>query len=274
MRETKTIQPKQKLKQRMWEITEVAKPGDTLSKAFDIFIVGLIFLNVLDVILSSVKHIEARFATAFYWFEIFSVLVFTLEYLARVWSCVTRKEFSASITGRLRFMLKPLSVIDLLAVLPFYLSFVTVDLRFVRALRLFRIFRLAKLTRYSSSIRLFGRVLRNNKEELVVTAMVMILLVVLASSVMYFAENEAQPDRFPDIPSTMWWSVVTLTTVGYGDVYPVTTLGKFFAGIIAILGIGMFALPTGIIGASFVAEIQRQKAGKHLCPHCGKDVDG
>ncbi len=273
MSATEKSPAKQHIKQRIWEIFEVAQPGDRLSKICDFFIIVLIFLNVLAVFLSTVKPLEARFAAVFYWFEVFSVLVFTLEYLARAWSCVTQKEFSAPVTGRLRFLLKPMSVIDLLAVLPFYLSFVTVDLRFMRSLRLFRIFRVAKLSRYSSSARLFGRVIKNNKEELVVTAMIMALLVVFSSSVMYFAENEAQPDRFPDIPTTMWWSVVTLTTVGYGDVYPVTALGKFFAGVIAILGIGMFALPTGILGASFVAEIQRQKAGKHVCPHCGKDVD-
>jgi voltage-gated potassium channel len=90
---------------------------------------------------------------------------------------------------------------------------------------------------------------------------------------MYFAENEAQPDKFPDIPSTMWWSVVTLTTVGYGDVYPVTSLGKLFAAIISITGIGMFALPTGILGANFVQEIQRQKFNQRVCPHCGKEIE-
>lgn len=273
MTEVEQAQTKHGVKQRVWEILDVAKPGDSASRAFDIFILTLIFLNVLAVILGTVKELENRFALTFYWFEIFSVIVFTIEYLARVWSCVSQKEYSNPITGRLRFIIKPLSVIDLLAVLPFYLSFVVFDLRFMRALRLFRIFRLAKLGRYSSSVRLLGRVISNKKEELVITAMVMVLLVVLASSFMYFAENEAQPDKFPDIPTAMWWSIVTLTTVGYGDVFPLTGLGKFFAGVIAVLGIGMFALPTGIIGASFVEEIQKQKSRKMVCPHCGKEID-
>ncbi|MBX3279690.1 MAG: ion transporter [Acidobacteria bacterium] len=266
------VQSKSGVKMRVWEILDVAKPGDTLSKAFDIFILSLIFLNVVAVILGSVKEIEDRFAPGFYWFEVFSVVVFSIEYLGRVWSCVSRKEYSNPVTGRLSFISKPLSVIDLLAVLPFYLSFVGADLRFIRALRLFRIFRIAKLGRYSASVRLLGRVIKNKKEELVITVMVMVLLVVLASSFMYMAENEAQPDKFPDIPTAMWWSIVTLTTVGYGDVFPVTMLGKFFAGLIAILGIGMFALPTGIIGASFVEEIHRHKSGNMVCPHCGKEI--
>jgi len=100
----------------------------------------------------------------------------------------------------------------------------------------------------------------------------MLLSLVLSACIMYYCENEAQPEAFPDIPSTMWWAVVTLTTVGYGDVFPATVAGKFFASIIAILGIGMFALPTGILGAGFVEEIARRKEGQRRCPHCGKDL--
>jgi len=261
------------IKRRVWEILDVAKPGDTASKVFDIFILSLIFLNVVAVVLGTVKEIEERFASALYWFEVISIVVFSLEYLARLWSCVSQKEYANPVIGRIRFIIKPLSVIDLLAFLPFYLWFVTIDLRFIRALRLFRIFRIAKLGRYSSSMRLLGLAIRNKKEDLVITMLVMVLLVVLASSFMYYAENEAQPDKFPDIPTTMWWAVVTLTTVGYGDVYPITTMGKFLAGVIAFLGIGMFALPTGIIGASFVEEIHRQKSKKMICPHCGNEIE-
>jgi voltage-gated potassium channel len=260
------------LKHRVWEILDVAKPGDVPSKVFDVFILALIFLNVVAVIAGTVKPIEDRYERVFHWFEVFSVMAFSVEYLARVWSCVSRAEYAGPAAGRLRFMAKPMSLIDLLAVLPFYLAFVNTDLRFLRALRLFRIFRVAKLGRYSSSFRLLGRVFKNKKEELVITAMMMALLIVIASSFMYFAENEDQPDKYPDIPSTMWWAVVTLTTVGYGDVYPITALGKFLASIISILGIGMFALPTGILAVGFVEELQKQKANNVVCPHCGKEI--
>jgi len=261
------------VKRRVWEILDVAKPGDIPSRVFELFIITLIFLNVVAVTIGSVRLIEERYETFLYRFEVFSVIVFCVEYVARVWSCVSHKEYSNSITGRLRFMVKPMSMIDLLAVLPFFLTFVHTDLRFIRALRLFRIFRVAKVGRYSTSVRLFGRVFKDSKEELVITFMVMILLIIMSSSFMYFAENEAQPDKFPDIPTTMWWSVVTLTTVGYGDVYPVTTLGKFFAAIVSIMGIGMFALPTGILGANFVQEIQKQKSKKRVCSHCGAEIE-
>jgi voltage-gated potassium channel len=263
------------LKKKTWEILEVDRPGDERGRvfdAFDIFILALILLNLIAVILGTVKSIEERFQSALRWFEVFSVAVFTVEYLARVWACVSQSEYSRPVIGRLRFMLRPMAVIDLLAVLPFYLTFFTADLRFLRALRLFRLFRVAKLGRYSSSMRLFGRVFRNKKEELLVTIMVMLLMIIMSASFMYFAENEAQPDKFSDIPSTVWWAVMTLTTVGYGDIFPITTLGKCLTMVIAILGIGMFALPVGIFGAGFVEEIQKQKAGKTICPHCGGEI--
>ena len=164
-----------------------------------------------------------------------------------------------------------MALIDLLAILPFFLTFISLDLRFIRTLRLFRLFRVFKFVRYSNSLRLFGKVIKHKKEELIVTATIMFVLVILTSSFIYLAEHEAQPDKFTDIPSSMWWAIVTLTTVGYGDVFPVTPLGKIFAAIIAILGIGMFALPTGILGASFVEEIDKMKAKeKASCPHCGE----
>jgi voltage-gated potassium channel len=261
-----------KLKQRTWEILDIAKPGDRASKAFDIFILTLISLNVLAVVVSSMRTVEERYQLEFYYFEVFSIAVFTFEYVARVWSCVSTKEYSNPITGRLRFMIRPMSVIDLLAVLPFYLVFVTADLRFVRSLRLFRIFRVAKVGRYSSSMRLFGKVFTNKKEELTIAVLALVVLVVIASSLMYLAEGESQPDKYTDIPTTMWWSVVTLTTVGYGDVFPVTPLGKLLAMMIAVLGVGICALPAGILGAGFVEEIQKQKAKKVSCPHCGREI--
>jgi len=263
------------LKKRIWEILEVERPSaerERVLDAFDVFILTLILLNVVAVIAGTVKSVEARFQSALRWFEIFSVAVFTVEYLARVWACASQSEYSRPVIGRLRFMLRPIAIIDLLAILPFYLTFFTADLRFIRALRLFRLFRVAKLGRYSSSMRLFGRVFRNKKEELFVTAMVMMMMVIMSASLMYFAENEAQPDKFTDIPSTIWWAVMTLTTVGYGDIFPITTLGKCLTMAIAILGIGMFALPVGIFGAGFVEEIQKQKAGKTTCPHCGGEI--
>lgn len=264
------------LRQKVWEIVEATEFEDKSKKQldyFDIFIFVLIILNAIAVILETVKSIEQNYSEYFFWFEIFSVIVFTIEYLLRVWACTSQEEYSHPFYGRLKFIFTPLALIDLLAILPFYLSFTAIDLRFIRTLRLFRLMRVMKLVRYSSSISLLGKVLKSRKEELIVTASIVLLLMILSASFMYFAEHEAQPEAFPDIPSSMWWAIVTLTTVGYGDIFPVTALGKIFAAIIAILGIGMFALPTGILGASFIEELEKRRTEQNVCPHCGKELE-
>jgi len=194
-----------------------------------------------------------------------------VEYLLRVWACVEDRRYQGALRGRLRFLFTAQALIDLLAILPFYLTFLTLDLRFMRALRLFRIVRVAKVGRYMSAFSLFGRVLRSRKEELILSTGVMLILLLLSSCLMYYAENEAQPEQFPNIPSAMWWAVATLTTVGYGDVYPVTALGRLLGAFTAILGIGLFALPTGILGSGFVEEIQARRTPP-VCPHCGKPL--
>ena len=174
----------------------------------------------------------------------------------------------------MRFALTPLAIVDVLAVLPFYLPFLGVDLRALRILRLFRLFRVFKMARYSNAMHLLWRVLVARRAEMLITLFTMAILLLLASTSMYFAETEAQPEAFPHIPAAMWWAVATLTTVGYGDVYPITPLGKVMGSVIAILGIGMFALPTGVLGAGFVEEIQKRKKPRKTCPHCGKAIDG
>jgi len=163
-------------------------------------------------------------------------------------------------------------VIDLLAIMPFYLPLWAVDLRSLRVLRLLRVVRVAKVGRSYSSLEVIKQVCRSKKEELVLTSCLMGLLLVVSSSVLYYCEHEAQPEVFSSIPATMWWAVATLTTVGYGDMYPVTAAGRFCAGLIAVLGIGMFALPTGILGAGFVEAIQKSKQPHERCPHCGKEL--
>jgi len=259
------------IRQRTWEIVETAKDGDKPSRIFDIFILSLIFLNVLAVFIGSVESIQSRWGRFMSAFEVFSVAVFTIEYLARLWSCPVDPRFSGCFRGRVRLALRAMSIVDLLAILPFYLPFCGADLRSLRVLRLLRILRVAKIARYYASLDLIRYVFRSRKEELVLSTAIMGLLLVVSSSLLYYCENPVQPDAFSSIPATMWWSVTTLTTVGYGDMYPVTLLGKFCASVVAILGIGMFALPTGIIGAGFVEAIQKRK-GPHVCPHCGKEI--
>lgn len=200
--------------------------------------------------------------------------MFTVEYILRAWSSTFSESYRSPVTGRLRYMLTPLAVIDLLAIVPFYLPFLGVDLRSFRALRLFRIVRIFKLGRYSTAMQLTGRVIASRGPELITTLSILLVLMLLSASLMYYAEHDAQPDAFSSIPAAMWWAIATLSTVGYGDVYPLTPVGKLLASVIALLGIGMFALPTGILGAAFVEEIQRTKATRQRCPHCGRQLNG
>jgi voltage-gated potassium channel len=264
--------PKPSLRERVWVIVDGVPDENPSSHRFETFVLTLIALNVTAVVLQSVRDIEVRYARPFHLFELFSVAVFSAEYLARIWSCTVDPRFHHPVRGRMRFMLRPLAVIDLLSILPFFVSLATVDLRVLRAARLFRLVRLLKAGEYIAALALLRRVLRDKREELVMAGALMSILLVIASSVMYFAENGAQPDRFSSIPQSMWWAVATLTTVGYGDVYPVTPLGRLAAACISVLGIGFFALPTAILGSGF-AEAMKAAKPPERCPHCGGHVE-
>jgi voltage-gated potassium channel len=263
----------QTLREKIYKTLEPADEGDLSSKAFDIFLISVIFLNVLAVILESVESISIVYSDYFKIFSLFSVGFFSIEYLMRLWSCTENKKFEKPVTGRWRYALSPLALIDFLVLVPFYLPiFFQVDLRFLRVLRLLRLFTLFKLTRYSSSLKLLSTVIKEKKEELIVTFLVIIILLVFSSGIIYFLENEKQPDAFSSIPAAMWWGVATMTTVGYGDIYPITAMGKLFGGFVAILGLGTFGLPAGIIAYGFIEEIQKKRTRPTSCPHCGGDV--
>lgn len=261
------------LQQWVWRVVEPDRLGDVHSRLFDIVIILLILLNVAAVILESVYWIRVRWGVGLRLFEHLSVAVFTVEYLLRIWSVTADPRYRAPVAGRLRFAVRPLPLIDLLAILPHYLSLFGVDLRILRALRVIRLLRIAKLARYYEAFRLISRVIRLQKEKLVLTMSVLSVLLIISSALMYAVEGSAQPESFPDIPTTMWWSIVTLTTVGYGDVYPITGAGRLLAAVISVFGIGMVALPAGIIGSGFVEEMAHgSEAEVRCCPHCGKPI--
>lgn len=261
-------------RRRTYELLEREVGESRLDRAFDLFITALIVTNVCAVMMETVEWIEQPLHPFFIGFELFSVAVFTAEYVLRLWSCTADPRYAGAARGRLRFALTPMALIDLLAIAPFYLEFVAFDLRFVRVLRLFRLFRIFKLARYADSMRTLGTVLRSRREELLVTLFVVIVLLVFASSAMYYVEHEAQPEQFSSIPASMWWGAATLTTVGYGDIYPVTAAGRLLGAAIAILGVGLFALPTGILASAFSEELQkRRRRERAVCPHCGKEIE-
>jgi voltage-gated potassium channel len=257
---------------RRWLDPEVRDTG--LERATNTVLVALIIGNVVAVILESVHSLHARFAGAFDAFEWFSVAVFTVEYLLRVWSATADPRYAHPVTGRLRFMLTPGALVDLAAIVPAYLP-TALDLRFARIVRLGRMMRILKIGRYSRPLRMFGRVFHARRDDLLLVAALLLVLLVLASSSMYFLENGAQPDAFSSIPASMWWAVSTLTTVGYGDIYPVTPLGKVVGSFLAMLGIGFFALPAGILAGAFARELRQPKTEDEVaCPHCGKTIAG
>jgi len=232
--------------------------ASTESRITSGFLVVLIVLNVIATVLESVTHIAATWEQAFYVFEVFSVVVFTIEYLLRLWTCVDLSDgrYDSAFFGRLRYMLSPFALIDLIAVLPFYLFFFGhLDLRFLRILRLLRLF---KLTRYSSAFTALANVLEQQSKSILAAMSLLFMMLVLSASAMHLIEKDVQPDAFGSIPQAMWWAVVTLTTVGYGDITPVTTLGKFVGGLVSIIGICMAALPAGLLASGFSAQFLRQ----------------
>lgn len=246
-----------KLRRRTYELLEGT--DEPAGRALNYLLIVVIIANVVAIVLDSEASISARYRDWFAVFEWVSVFLFSIEYAARVWASVDQKHgrYSAPFLGRLRYMLTPLALIDLIAILPFYLSFLMpVDLRFMRVFRLFLIF---KLTRYQASMNLLARVLRNEAGPIAAAAFVLAMLLVVAASFAYLAEREAQPQVFASIPDAMWWAIVTMTTVGYGDMVPVTPFGKLVGGVIAVIGLGMVALPAGLLASGFSEQLRRRR---------------
>ena len=246
-------------RQRIHDILESGSEHDPVVRLASTLLVALITLNVAAFTAETVPELQREYGAAFELFNQFSVTIFTLEYALRVWSCVEVPllRLLPPWRARVKFATRPLMVVDLLAILPFYLSFlIGIDLRVLRVLRLFRFL---KLARYSPALVALGRVIANERRALFGALMVMLALLLFASSGMYFIERHAQPEVFGSIPSSAWWALATLTTIGYGDVVPITAIGRVFGGIIMVFGLGMFALPIGIIATGFSHEANRRE---------------
>jgi len=247
------------LRRRVYKTLEVGIAGRGLARWIHASVIVLIVANVAAVIMESNRSLAADWAPWFRGFEVFSVCVFTIEYVLRNWAIVESERYGrlGPVRGRVRFALSPMSLVDLLAILPFYLSvFVPVDLRFVRVLRLLR---LLKLAHYFRGLNVFLRVLRVQSPALAAASLVMVVMVLFAAILMFMLENQAQPDAFRNIGDAIWWSVVTLTTVGYGDTVPLTTAGKVLGVVIMLLGVGTVALPAAMLAATFSEEIQQRR---------------
>lgn len=243
-----------------------------ISLVFNLTLITIITLNTIAIILHTVPDINRQHEKLFYDFELFSVIFFTVEYIIRLWVCVENEDYHHPIWGRIKYIFSATGIIDLLAIFPFYFTLFATDLAIVRILRLFRIFRLFRITRYSHAFKVIQDVLADKKEELILSVTFVVFMLIIVSSIMYYVEHPAQPEIFSSIPATMWWGVNAMTTVGYGDMHPITPFGKFLGGMAAILGLSLFALPTGIIASGFAEHIRAHKMpAKHRCPHCGKE---
>jgi len=250
---------------RIYQILEFTDPDDRTSRFVSFGIVGLIIVNVLAIVLESIPSLYEAYEKTFFRLEIVSCTIFILEYVLRVWASVedpetVEDESGTQITNgkrRINFMLKPLAIIDFLAFVPIFLQllFPGVDLRFLRALRLLRVF---KLTRYFQSFEMILEVLHDEWRSLAGTVFIMLVILIIAACGLYYIERDIQPDKFGSIPEAMWWAMAALTTVGYGDAYPITPIGKIIGSIVTLLGIGMVALPSGILASSF-SERMRQR---------------
>jgi len=249
---------KKSLRKRIWEILEKGNSNDKVSFYTDIFLITLIIFNIVAVLLETVESIYSRYALEFLIFERFSTVVFLIEYILRIWVCVEEKIKNNKLITRLKYASTWPAIIDLLAVLSGLLPMIfEVDLRILRALRMLR---LLKFSRYFKVMNLLLGVLKEEKQSFLAAMFLLTIAMLIASTGIYLFEKDAQPDKFSSIPEAMWWAIATLTTIGYGDVTPVTGMGKFFGAIIAIIGIGVVALPSGILASGFTDQLKRRQA--------------
>ena len=267
------------VKRKAFEIiNSTNRRGKPLSLTFDIFIVTLIITNVAALMTATMENLPIWLMEFLGWFEIFSVAVFTFEYALRIWVSDLLFPDLPKAKARLKYIFSFMALIDLFAILPFYIPFlIPIDLRVLRTVRLFRLFRLFKLNRYTHSLNTIAEVFKRKASSLISSLFVVFILMLISAVIMYNVEHDVQPDKFADVFSSFWWAIATLATVGYGDIYPITLVGKIFSTVIIVLGIGLVALPTGIISSGFVEIIQEQKEAEQKAKnklkrrnYCGK----
>jgi voltage-gated potassium channel len=247
-------------KKRVLEILEQAQEGDRTSRFVDRFLSFLIVTNILAVSLESVESIGIAYRQAFLIFEYVSVTIFGIEYLLRIWASAERTSGAAQtvIGRRLAYIFSFNGLVDLIAILPSLLALVAgnVDLRWVRVVRLLRIL---KISNYSSALEDLVSAIYEERQSFFAALYLFCIALFIASALMYVVERHAQPDRFASIPEAMWWALITLTTVGYGDVSPITPLGKIVGALTAFMGVCTVALLTGIIANAFASQVSRKK---------------
>ncbi len=220
--------------------TMVTSLESNIGRWFTLFIQVLIILSLLSFSIETLPNLEPKTKLFLYYFELFCVIVFSLEYLLRFYFAKNKLKYIFSFYG----------LIDLLAILPFYVS-LGIDLRSIRVVRIFRLIRVFKLIRYNKALKKFSNAAKESKEEIILFLILTCILLYLSAVGIYFFENEAQPKKFASVFHSLWWSISTITTVGYGDIYPVTLGGKIFTFFLLVIGLGIVTVPAGILAAAF-----------------------
>ena len=246
-------------RQKIHAIIFPSEFGGSLQGIFDSFIVVWVIISVLCVILESVSQIRYILNIQFIIIDAIAVSIFTIEYCLRLYCCVENPQFSHPITGRLKQAQTTSSIIDFLAILPFFLEVFLHHLLDLRFLRVFRLMRLLKLTRYTGATSTLTKVIARELPVMCSSAFIMLLLVILTASLGYLFEHEAQPDKFENIPQSIYWAVITLASVGYGDISPVTSLGRFMTILMSLLGIGIFAIPAALLSSAFTDQLRIER---------------
>ena len=222
------------------KLRSIVEDNTTLKgKVFDYIIQSIIFLSLVAFAIETLPNNSESVISILNWIELISVLVFSVEFLIRIYVAKVPFKYIFSFYG----------IIDLLAILPFYLNF-GIDLRSLRSFRIFRIFRALKMVRYNKALKRFGVAAKIVKEEVILFLIIIMILIFIVSSGIYYFENEAQPESFKSIPHSFWWTIVTLTTVGYGDVYPITIGGKIFTFFVLLIGVAVVTVPAGLVATA------------------------
>ncbi|MEN9759713.1 MAG: hypothetical protein RL676_863 [Pseudomonadota bacterium] len=244
---------------RAYEVLFGKTPGDTARQIVDIGITALVLTSIIAIVLESMPALHDRFHREFHAFEVFSIAVFTMEYLARLWCVPAGKANLTPMQARIQYAKSFHGLIDLCATLPFYLQafYPELDLRFMRAVRMLRFL---KLSHYSTALEDLFRAIRDEHESFISALYILGIAILMTSCLAYYAEHDVQPDKFGSIPDAMWWSIITLTTVGYGDVAPITPFGKLIGVATALMGVCTVALLTGIVASSFANQMARKRA--------------
>ena len=269
-----------KIKNKVYDVLERAESDNLSSRIVNIFLISLILLNLLLVIVETF-NVPYSIQKVLNHVETISVIIFTVEYVLRVWISDLISPGKNVVLSRIQYIFSFMAIVDILAILPFYLPLIIpIDLRVLRTLRIIRLFRIFKINRYIDALSTIGKVFKRKASQLISSVIVVGLLMIISAVLMYNIENQAQPEQFSNAFSSLWWAIATLTTVGYGDIYPITTLGKILSAVIALLGIGLVAVPTGIITSGFMEVLAEDKTNNHnekcvkkYCPYCGHKLD-